>query len=89
MQQREYKLDMKFMKVSVKQVIQSGKWETAKGEKGKRERGRGEKKLELTACDEPVVGLAWGRNCRLRRWLRAQILEIYNLQANVVHLAPY
>lgn len=47
MQQREYKLDMKFMEVSVKQVIQSGKWETAKGEKGKRERGRGKKNWNL------------------------------------------
>lgn len=57
----------------------------------KRERERREKRerLELTACDEPVVGLAWGRNRRLRGWLRAQILEIYDLQADLVHLAPY
>lgn len=63
--------------------------EKRRKERRVKERGGGGKKLELTACDEPVVGLAWGRNCRLRRWLRAQILEIYNLQADVVHLAPY
>lgn len=59
----------------------SRKWETWKVKR--------KKKLELTACDEPVVGLARGRNRRLRGWLGAQILEVYDLQADVVHLAPY
>ena len=67
----------------------TGRKKKEKREKLGKEEEKKEKKLELTACDEPVVGLAWGRNCRLRRWLRAQILEVYDLQANVVHLAPY
>ena len=67
----------------------TGRKKEEKREKlGEEEEGK-RKKLELTACDEPVVGLAWGRNCRLRRWLRAQIFEVYDLQADVVHLAPY
>jgi len=46
-------------------------------------------KLEHTACCESVVGLTrrWDRG--LRRWLWAQILEVYDLQANVIHFALY
>lgn len=36
-------------------------------------------KLAHTACREPVVGLTRRRDRRLRRRLRAQVLEVYDL----------
>lgn len=47
------------------------------------------KNFVLTARNKPVVGLTrwWNRSLWWR--LRTQILEVYDLQANIVHLAPY